>query len=127
MQLWRPFPAEGAPSVTCFSLLLFASYASAQQDPQYGSMRACHDMQVGTPTFGPNGGDLNGFVPFPSTNLWNTNVANAPLDPNNAALTAVWAAAGGYKLHPVFGESPAFGGIPYIVVDSRRPLQCQST
>jgi hypothetical protein len=31
----------------------------------------------------------------------------------------VWA-AGGYKLHPTFGASPADGGIPYIVVDSRQ-------
>ena len=113
-------PLKALYVITCLVLFLFVFYASAQQNPQYGSMRACHNMQVGTPTFGPNGGDLNGFVPFPATNLWNTNIANAPLDPNNAALTAVWAAAGGYKLHPVFGESPAFGGIPYIVVDSTR-------
>ena len=27
---------------------------------------------------------LNGFVPFPSNNLWNTDISNAPVDPNSA-------------------------------------------
>ena len=27
---------------------------------------------------------LNGFVPFPADSLWNTDISNAPLDPNNA-------------------------------------------
>ena len=106
--------------VTCLTLLLLTHYASAQKNPQYGSHQACANMQVGSPTYGPNGGDLNGFVPFPATNAWNTNIANAPIDPNSATLAAVWAAAGGHKLHPVFGQSPADGGIPYIVVDSRQ-------
>jgi hypothetical protein len=81
-------------------------------------MTACNTMTVGSPPYGPNGGDLNGFVPFVAANAWNTNIANAPIDPNSAALTAVWAAAGGYKLHATFGSSPDNGGIPYIVVDS---------
>ena len=113
-------PLKALSLVTCFVLFLFAPYVWTQENPQYGSLAACHAMQVGTPTYGPNGGSLNGFLPFVKTNLWNTNIANAPIDPNSAKLAAVWAAAGGYKLHPTFGESPADGGIPYIVVDSRQ-------
>jgi len=61
---------------------------------------------------------LNGFVPFPSTAAWNTNIASAPLDPNNASISA-GADFAGEHLHPDF-SSVAGGdyGIPYIVVDS---------
>jgi hypothetical protein len=105
--------------LTCAVLFFTASSMLAQQHPQYGSLEACHAMQVGSPTYGPNGGALNGFLPFSQANLWNTNIRNAPVDPNSAKLAAVWAAAGGYLLHPIFGASPADGGIPYAVVDSR--------
>ncbi len=104
--------------LTCCVLILSASCASAQQNPQYGSMTACNAMTTGSPTYGSNGGDLNGFVPFVAANSWNSNIQNAPIDPNSPAITAAWAAAGGYKLHATFGSSPDDGGIPYIVVDS---------
>jgi hypothetical protein len=104
--------------LTCCILILSASHASAQKNPQYGSMTACNAMTTGSPTYGFNGGDLNGFVPFVAANTWNTNIKNAPIDPNSSAITAAWAAAGGYKLHATFGSSPDNGGIPYIVVDS---------
>ncbi|MGC9158698.1 MAG: chitobiase/beta-hexosaminidase C-terminal domain-containing protein [Terracidiphilus sp.] len=60
---------------------------------------------------------LNGFVPFPATNAWNTNIAAAPVDPNSAVIVA---AAGfeGLATHVNFGSSPSDGGIPYVVVDS---------
>jgi hypothetical protein len=108
----------------CFVFILFASFASAQQNPQYGSSTACAGMTLGTATTnGTIGGDMNGFVPFPSTNAWNTSILNAPVDPNSATLAAVWSAAGGYDLHPDFGgainaEGVPDNGIPYIVVDS---------
>ena len=85
--------------LTCCVLILSASCASAQQNPQYGSMTACNAMTTGSPTYGSNGGDLNGFVPFVAANSWNSNIQNAPIDPNSPAITAAWAAAGGYKLH----------------------------
>jgi hypothetical protein len=113
-------PLRALLLATCLVAFLSALHASAQQNPQYGSLAACHAMQVGSPTYGPHGGDLNGFVPFVQENLWNTKIDHAPVDPNSAKLAAVWAAAGGYKLHPTFGASPADGGIPYIVVDSSK-------
>jgi hypothetical protein len=79
-------------------------------------MTACNGATVGTPTYGPNGGGLNNFVPFPSTNLWNTNISGAAIDPNSATLmTQVGSAT---KLHPLFGQYASDGGIPYTVVDS---------
>jgi len=110
------FPLKALCLVTCFSLLLFASFAPAQSSPQYGSMTACNGATVGTPTYGPNGGGLNNFVPFPSTNLWNTNISSAALDPNSATLIAAIPSTS--YLHPVFGEYASDGGIPYTVVDS---------
>jgi hypothetical protein len=43
---------------------------------------ACSGMSLG------NGAGLNGFVPFPSTNAWNTNVASLTPDKNSAAIVA---------------------------------------
>ncbi len=85
---------------------------------QDGSLTACANMTVGTPAYGPDGGGLNGFVPFPSTNAWNTNIYSAATDSNSSNYAGVWSSAGGYSLTPSFGEYPSDGGIPYIVVDS---------
>src|SRR6202142_585716 len=71
---------------------------------------ACSGMSLG------NGASLNGFVPFPASNAWNTNIASAPLDTNSAAIVAAAGFAGLY-LHPDFG-SELYYGIPYVVVDS---------
>ena len=71
---------------------------------------ACSGMSLG------NGANLNGFVPFPSTNAWNINIAAAPIDPNSAAIVAAAGFAGNH-LHPDFGAE-SYYGIPYVVVDS---------
>src|SRR5277367_1857610 len=74
---------------------------------------ACSVMSVG------QGGSLNGFLPFPADNLWNQNIANAPVDPNSAAIINFIGA--GDPVHPDFGSGEYNGssiGIPYIVVDS---------
>jgi hypothetical protein len=72
--------------------------------------QSCSGMSLG------NNASLNGFVPFPATNVWNTNIASAPVDPNSATITAASGFAGLY-LHPDFG-SDSGSGIPYAVVDS---------
>ena len=70
----------------------------------------CGNMSTG------NGASLNGYVPFPSTNLWNTNIASAAIDPNSAAIIA---ALTGSNLHPDFSNVVDGNyGIPYVVVDS---------
>lgn len=76
---------------------------------------ACSVMSVG------QGGSLNGFLPFPSDNLWNQNIASAPVDPNSAAIINYIGASD--PLHPDFGSGEYNGssiGIPYIVVDSQQ-------
>jgi hypothetical protein len=69
------------------------------------------------------GASLNGAVPFPADNAWNTNIANAPVDPNSNALIASIGLNTG--LHPDFGSGLYGGssiGIPYVVVSSSQPL-----
>jgi hypothetical protein len=71
---------------------------------------SCGSMSTG------NGASLNGYVPFPYSNLWNTNIASAPVDPNSATIIG---ALTGSHLHPDFSNVVDGNyGIPYVVVDS---------
>jgi hypothetical protein len=65
-----------------------------------------------------NGASLNGFVPFPTTAAWNTNIAAAPLDPNNASIVAGVDFAGQHLHHDWSSVAGGDYGIPYVVVDS---------
>ena len=74
----------------------------------YGSMR--------TASLG-HGANLNGAVPFPADNPWNTDIRNRPVDPNSGNLIASIGAGG--SLFPDFGSGSWEGapiGIPYVVV-----------
>ncbi|MGA7624746.1 MAG: hypothetical protein WCA91_14325 [Candidatus Acidiferrales bacterium] len=76
---------------------------------------ACNGISLG------QGGSLNGFLPFPSDNLWNQNVSNAPVDPNSAAIINLIGSAD--PVHPDFGSGEYQGssiGIPYVVVGSQQ-------
>jgi hypothetical protein len=67
------------------------------------------------------GGSLNGFLPFPADNLWNTNISTAAVDPNSAAIISF--IGGTAAVHPDFGAGEYAGsiiGIPYIVVGSQQ-------
>jgi hypothetical protein len=71
---------------------------------------SCGNMSTG------NGASLNGYVPFPASNLWNTNIASAAIDANSAAIIT---ALTGSNLHPDFSNVVDGNyGIPYVVVDS---------
>jgi hypothetical protein len=71
---------------------------------------SCGNMSTG------NGASLNGYVPFPSSNAWNTNIASTAVDPSSAAIIAVLT---GSHLHPDFSNIvDGDYGIPYVVVDS---------
>jgi hypothetical protein len=61
---------------------------------------------------------LNGFVPFPSTAAWNTDISSAPLDPNNTAITSAAGFAGLHLHHDFSSVAGGNYGIPYVVVDS---------
>jgi len=70
---------------------------------------------------------LNGALPtplplFPSSNWWNTDISNAPLDPASANYVAFINNGSTRKLHPDFGGEASPGsvqiyGFPYVVVD----------
>jgi hypothetical protein len=62
------------------------------------------------------GASMNGYIPFPANNPWNTPVNTQPVDPNSNNLIASIGLTTG--LHPDFGANYNGGpfGIPYIVV-----------
>ncbi len=65
------------------------------------------------------GADLNGFVPFPADNAWNTDISAMPVDPNSNNIIAFIGVAA--QLHPDFGAGLYNGskiGIPYQVEDT---------
>src|SRR5437763_6135757 len=71
----------------------------------------CSGMTVGQLT------SLNGFVPFPSNNLWNTDISTAPVDPNSANYINFIGST--VTVHPDFGAGTFHNqtlGIPYQVV-----------
>ncbi|MGO4882593.1 MAG: hypothetical protein ACLP59_17520 [Bryobacteraceae bacterium] len=66
---------------------------------------------------------LNGFVPFPADNLWNTDISNVPVDRNSANYISYIGAT--TTLHPDFGAGLYDGqhmGIPYQVEAGTEPL-----
>lgn len=68
------------------------------------------------------GASLNGAIPFPANNAWNTDISASPVDPNSDALIASIGLTRG--LHPDFGAGLYEGapiGIPYVVVSSTQP------
>jgi hypothetical protein len=69
------------------------------------------------------GADLNGAVPFPADNAWNTDISQQPVDPNSGNLIA--SIGVGTGLHPDFGAGSYAGseiGIPYVVVRGSQEL-----
>jgi len=78
---------------------------------------SCSQMSTG------QGASLNGFLPFPSDNLWNKNISSAPVDPNSAAIISYVGSSVG--IHPDFGSGQYNGsymGIPYTIVDGTQTL-----
>ncbi len=96
-----------------------SSSSSAQNFIVNGSVQSssCSQMSVG------QGASLNGFLPFPSDNLWNKDISNATVDSNSANYINYIGSTVG--LHPDFGSGEYDGsymGIPYTVVDSSQAL-----
>src|SRR6266536_3321465 len=91
-------------ALTIAALLLFCGAAFSQ-------VETCNGMTVGQLT------SLNGFVPLPSTSLWNTDISAAPVDPNSTNYINFIGAT--VTLHPDFGSGTFHNqtlGIPYQVV-----------
>lgn len=77
----------------------------------------CSSMSTG------QGASLNGFLPFPSDNLWNKEISSSPVDSNSANILNFIGNSIG--LHPDFGAGLYNGssmGIPYSVVDASQSL-----
>jgi len=67
------------------------------------------------------GGSLNGFLPFPAGDAWNSDISAAPVDANSAAIINF--IGGTVSVHPDFGSGQYQGsiiGIPYIVVGAQQ-------
>lgn len=89
-------------TLTIAALLLLCGSAVSQ---------TCSGMTVGQLT------SLNGFVPFTSTSLWNTDISTAPVDANSANYINFIGST--VTLHPDFGAGTYHNqtiGIPYQVV-----------
>ena len=96
--------------------LLFIALFLVTMVPALPAQTNCSAMSLGI------GASLNGFVPFPSTSLWNENIAGAPVDPNSDSYINFIGTT--TPLHPDFGSGLYGGqsiGIPYIV-ESASPL-----
>ena len=64
-------------TLAAFALLISFLSSSRGAHAQNGY---CSGMTVGQLT------SLNGFVPFPASSLWNTDISSAPVDPNSANI-----------------------------------------
>jgi hypothetical protein len=103
-------PNPGSSSSSAIGLQV-TSQTSGNPPPPPPS--TCSAMQPGQE------GSLGGFIPFPASSLWNTDISSAPIDPNSAALINFIGPSVG--LHPDFGSGEYNGsiiGIPYQIVDS---------
>src|SRR6476620_7198905 len=91
-------------ALTLATLFLFSEAAFSQAG-------TCSGMTVGQLT------SLNGFVPFPSNDLWNTDISVLPVDPNSTNIINFIGST--VTLHPDFGAGQIRNqtiGIPYQVV-----------
>jgi hypothetical protein len=62
---------------------------------------------------------LNGKIPFPADNAWNTRIDTAQVDPNSDVLiTSIGKTT---VLHPDWGTTETDYGIPYVVVSGTTP------
>lgn len=90
------------------SVLVIVTLGAVSGQAQTGT---CSGMTPGQLT------SLNGYVPFPASNLWNTDISAAPVDPNSANyINFIGAAA---TVHADFGSGLYSGqsiGIPYQIV-----------
>src|ERR1700691_5750713 len=95
----------------CIAALAFVVLQISPSTPAFAQSGACSGMTVGSLT------SLNGFVPFATSSLWNTDISSAPLASNSANIINYIGST--VTLHPDFGSGLYDGssiGIPYQVV-----------
>ena len=95
---------------------LLCCVLALSQKAGFAQNGTCSGISVG------QGANLNGFVPFPSSSLWNTDISTAPVDPNSANIINFIGST--VTLHPDFGAGTFQRqtiGIPYQVVSGTQP------
>jgi hypothetical protein len=98
------------------NFLKIAAICASAAIPLAAQNGTCAGMSLGP------GASLNGFVPFPSSSLWNTDISSMPVDPNSSNIINYIGAA--TTLHPDFGSGTYGGqsiGIPYQVEAATQP------
>jgi hypothetical protein len=63
---------------------------------------------------------LGGLLPFPGSNLWNTDISSAPVDANSSSIISNYVGSSTH-MHPDFSNDPTYG-IPYVIVDGNQGL-----
>ncbi len=99
----RPTPT----TLTLFTLALLILCSSLS----FSQSGTCSGMSLG------QGASLNGFVPFQSTSLWNTDISTAQVDANSVNIMNFIGST--VTLHPDFGAGTFHNqtiGIPYQIV-----------
>jgi hypothetical protein len=93
------------------SIVFILAVTAVLSGNAFSQAGTCSGMTVGQLT------SLNGFVPFQSSSLWNTDISSAPVDPNSANYINFIGST--VTLHPDFGAGTFHNqtlGIPYQVV-----------
>jgi len=104
--------ADASSSSTTLTMPAANAAVTANYSAAPPELASCANMSLG------DNASLNGFVPFPSTAAWNTDISAAPLDPNNVAITSAAGFAGLHLHHDFSSVAGGNYGIPYVVVDS---------
>jgi hypothetical protein len=104
--------ASATSATTTLTMPAATTTVTATYSAQPPATASCANMSLG------NNASLNGFVPFPSTYAWNTDISSAPLDPNSDAITSASGFAGLHLHHDFSSVAGGNYGIPYVVVDS---------
>lgn len=100
--------------LSILSIITFVALASS--GAVIAQSGTCSGMSLGA------GASLNGFVPFPASSLWNTDISNYPVDPNSANIINYIGSS--VTLHPDFAAGTYKNqtiGIPYQVEAGTQP------
>jgi uncharacterized protein YceK len=114
-------PVTFAPANTGANSVTITATSTADPTKSHAAPITVTTSTAGPSCAGMSLGDnasLNGFLPFTSTTAWNTDISNAPLDPNNATITSAAGFAGLHLHHDWSSVAGGNYGIPYVVVDS---------
>jgi hypothetical protein len=119
-------PTPNAVGTAQFTVTVADSTHPAPQSATANLNIAVQTLAVNQPTTTSSCGkmdtgenaSLNGFIPFPATNVWNTDISATPVDANSDAITSAPGFTGLHLHHDFSSIAGGNYGIPYLVVDS---------